>query len=433
MSGKSKFKGKKLLILGSSTMARELTVYARENGAHTIVTDYLDPVQSVAKQYADEYWMISTADTDALIQKVRAEHIDAVFAGISEFNLLQAEKISVSLHLPFYFTKKQWDSIARKDLFRKLCRECSVPTPVTYFAGDVSAFGKSDAARIRYPAIVKPVDCSASRGISLCSSEDELKAGIRKAAGCSASGRIIIEEVVRGREFTAHYTVFHGRAALVCMDNRYEAALHEGMVTTVPLARIYPSLFLESYRRQADPAVRRLCESIGLENAVLFIQGMYQEETDQFYIFEAGLRSAAEAPCRFLEKVTGQNHLKMLLDMALTGESGYVQEKETPDLDGKCCGVVSFASAGGTVDRIEGLEETVLQMDCVIDVENRYPPGTTVPSGDTLRQLALRFVMVCESRRAMADNIARLNSHIRILDTDGEPMQVTLDPERILS
>lgn len=74
----------KLLMLGSNNCSMEMLEYAREKGIYTIVTDSFLPEHSVAKLYADEYWMIDTADTDYLEQKCREHSIDAIVCGISE-------------------------------------------------------------------------------------------------------------------------------------------------------------------------------------------------------------------------------------------------------------------------------------------------------------------------------------------------------------
>lgn len=83
-------KGKKLLILGSSTGSVDLIKHAQNHGAIVYVADYYDAEHSPAKRYADEAVLLSTADTNSLEAYIRSEKIDCVYAGISEFNLIQA-------------------------------------------------------------------------------------------------------------------------------------------------------------------------------------------------------------------------------------------------------------------------------------------------------------------------------------------------------
>ena len=68
-------------------MSCEMVRYAQSKGIYTIVTDYLEPEKSIAKQISDEYWMINTSELDVLEQKCREDGVTAVICGISEFNL----------------------------------------------------------------------------------------------------------------------------------------------------------------------------------------------------------------------------------------------------------------------------------------------------------------------------------------------------------
>ncbi|MGM9779306.1 MAG: hypothetical protein ACI3ZD_13420, partial [Prevotella sp.] len=58
------FKGKKILILAGAGVHCKDVRAAKELGAYTIVTDYLDPHLSPAKTIADEYWMLNIMDVD---------------------------------------------------------------------------------------------------------------------------------------------------------------------------------------------------------------------------------------------------------------------------------------------------------------------------------------------------------------------------------
>ena len=208
-------------------------------------------------------------------------------------------------------------------------------------------------------------------------------------------------------------------------------AVHEGNVTTIPAARIYPSLFYDEYIEQVNPSMLNLCRELGVNNAVLFVQGMY-DRNEGFHIFEGGLRSAGEAPYRILDQVNGVNYIHLLVENALLGTSvTFSEEKEDPTLRNKCCGVVSFVSKGGVVGEISGLEEAVRNTSSVITYESRYPVGVETPNGDTLRQLMIRFIMICENREQMAEDIRYLNEHVVVNDNQGKPMTVRMKPERV--
>ena len=427
---KQKFAGKTLLVLGSNVGATEIVQYARENGAYKIVADYYPIERSKAKQVADEAALISTADTEALNKLIIEKRVDGVLAGVSESNLLKAMELSQKKGLRFYCNKMQWDSIENKGQFRKLCEKNGVPCPKTYYIGK-----KLDCDMLQgitFPLILKPVDCAASKGIYICTDKEQLNDNFTKAISCSNSGEVIVEEFVSGNEFTAHYTIANGKASFSCIDNRYPVATHEGKVTTIPAARIYPSIYIDDYIETVNPALIKLCESIGIENGVVFVQGIHNPETGQFWIFEGGLRSAAELPSRLISKISGINYMNNMVDYILLGKGTFPSDKDDPYMKDKCCGIVSFVAKHGVVGAICGLEDAIAATPSVIEYESRYPVGSVTPDTNTLRQLMIRFVMICDSREQLVKDVTYLNEHIAVLNDKDENMVIKLDPDRII-
>ena len=69
----------------------------------------------------------------------------------------------------------------------------------------------------------------------------------------------------------------------------------------------------------------------------------------------------------------------------------------------------------------------------VIEYESRYPVGAKTPNGNTLRQLMIRFVMICDNREQMAYDIQFLNEHIRVLDENRKNMVLKMEPKRVFT
>ncbi len=415
-----KYDGKKLLILGNNAGSAEILEYAKQNGAYIVVSDYIPYEESKLKKEADEHLSVSTAETEELADYIKTNNINGVIAGISEFNLNQAMLLSDMCSLPYYCTKEQWDLVNNKKNFRKLCEKFYVPCPKTYF---------KDTAE--FPCVLKPVDSCASQGVFICRDRRELEQRIPQAVSFSSSEEIIIEEFAEGVEFSAHYTISNGKATLSSIDNRYPVKVHEGEVTSIPIARIYPCSFIDSYLKQVNQPMLRFCEGIGLTDSLLFIQGIYNTSKDTFYIFEAGLRSAAETPFRFISLVNGTNPIEVIIDHNLLGHTDYDLSKENPFINNKCCGVISFVAKSGTVEKIKGLEDTVRQLSSIVRYELRYFEGDKIPDTDTLRQIIMRFVMICDSREDMINDIEYLNKHIDVFDNSGKSLLIKMDPERI--
>ena len=419
-----KFSGKRILFLGTNVGSVDMVKYAKSHGAYTIVADYLPEKESEAKQICDRSYSISTADTEGLLCLARAEKINGVLAGISEFNLLQAMRLCNLCDLPFYCNFKQWECVENKKEFRKLCLKFNVPTPKTYYTGNSDI----EFENLIYPLVVKPVDSGASKGVSICNNRQECAEAIEIAKEISDSGSVIIEEFVKGEEFTAHYFIVDGKSKLISIDNRFPVSVNQGSVTTIPVARLYPSLFLDEYEKQVNEKMIDLCDSLCLNVGVLFVQGLYNKESNCFYIFEAGLRSAGEAPYRILEVVNGTNYMHALVDYSLLGKvTEYNIRKEDPKLKGKSCAVISFVSKGGRIAKITGVEEISETIPHIISSERRYKEGDITPSGNTLYQIVLRFVLVCDTKKQLYDDINQINNSVHVLGDDGSDICLRFD------
>ena len=416
-----KFEGKKLLLLGSSLGILDIIKYARENGAITIVADNLPVEKSLGKQFADESALISTADVDKLKEFIKCRGVNGIFAGISEFNMLKAMELCQFFGFPFYCTREQWDLIENKESFRNLCVIYGVPCPKTYYSG--SDVTKENLEAIQFPVIVKPVDSTASVGISICDNYDSLNKAIPIAIEKSDKKRVIIEEFFVGEEFTAHYAIVNGKVSLSCVDNRVPVAVNEGNVTTVPLARIYPSSFIDKYIEQVNDKMVDLCKSLRLNTGVLFVQGLYNRQKNVFSIFEAGLRCAGEVPYHMIEKCNGINFMNNFVDYSLLGKVYDCDiALDDPYLKGKTCCTISFVSKGGTVGKIIGYNEIQNIVPSIVYRECRYKKGDETPNGNTLRQIMLRFVLVCDSVEQMVCDVETINKSITVLNDKGEDM-----------
>lgn len=425
------FQDKKILLLGSNVGSVDIVKYAKKNGAYTIVADFLPSQKSIAKQFSDEDILVSTDDIDTLKKIIVEKGVDAIIAGVSEFNLLNAQKLAQYFDMPFYFNQEQWNVIENKGAFRSLCKKFDVPCPKTYYVG--KRLSEEDFSKLRYPLIVKPVDASSSIGINVCRDERSLRNAQQIALEASKSGRIIVEEFFQGDEFSATYTITNGIVTLSMVDNRYPITLNEG-ATTIPVARVYPSTFIEEYIKQVNDRVVDLCKYLNINTGTLFVQGLYNTKINKFSIFEAGLRCAGEAPYRIIDYVNGVNFMHSLVDYSLLGKViAFDVSKEDPFLKGKQCCVLSFVAKGGRINKIIGFHEVENSLKSIIATECRYKEGDMLPKTNTLRQIVLRFVLVCNSKEELARDIDYINEHVAVLDEKGDELCLKFDSKRLFN
>lgn len=410
-----KFAGKKLLVLGTNTGSVEIVNYAHENGAYVIVADYLPPEQSAAKQIADESVLINTADVEALCDYGRRKKIDGVFSGVSEFNLSSVQKVASVLSLPCYFTERQWNLVANKENFRKLCVEAGMPTPKTY---DIPL--GNDFQHVIFPVICKPVDQAAGVGIKICHNEWELRAAYAMARDCSSSGNVIVEEYVQGDEFSMVYNVADGEVALSCT---YDRLLNRRVLGVLPIcqASVFPSKHSETLVNQCDAGMRRLIELLQLRNGTLFLQGIIRG--GKCYVFEAGLRLSGGATYRFVEKYNGVNVLHSLVDYALLGRMNHIIKREDATFGGRFCALIGVLVNTGSVAEIVGMDQ-MRESAGDFDLISSIAPGSVIPAAVPVKHNPIRVYAYGHSLQEVFDIGKRANALIDVLDAKGRSLRV---------
>ena len=95
-----------------------------------------------------------------------------------------------------------------KDLTKRLAAGAGVDTPRWSFAEYTAADVDSLTSRTPVPCVVKPVDSGSSIGVSIAMDKKQLRAALLE--GLSYGGRCVLEQYVRGREFSVG--ILEGRA-----------------------------------------------------------------------------------------------------------------------------------------------------------------------------------------------------------------------------
>lgn len=412
------FDGKVFLELGTNVASVDIVQYAKSEGAYVIVTDYLPEEKSEAKKYADETYMISTLDTDLLVELIKAKRVDGVFCGVSEVNLKSVRLLAEKTGLPCYFTKEQWEICENKADFKELCNKFHVPTAKQYRLGAVPTREELDI--IQYPVIVKPVDLCASRGIHICHNEKQLLEGYQDAYAQSPSHNVIVEQYIVGDEISATYTFLNGECRFSMLSQMYYNMEQKGLVP-LPDAYIYPSKHLSAFLEKINEPMKKMLKSIGLKNGTIFVTGIATD--NEFAFFEAGLRMAGTAPYNFVSYINGINIMELLTEYAINGKISKPEliEKENPQLNKKICCLYSLLNSGGKIGNISGVEKAC-RIPGVIHHTIQRDIGDEIQKDGTLGQVNVRFYIVKETINEIREVIEKIQQIVKITDINQKNM-----------
>lgn len=406
-------KGKRLLILGGMRFSCEIVNKAREMGIHTIVADYNRIEDSPGKQIADEAVDLSVIDVEAVVSYVKKNAIDGVIVGFNDMLLPYYAEICQKCGLPCYGTKEQFETLIAKDRYKALCRQFGVPTIQEYDMNDEI---------INFPVLVKPVDSSGSRGITICYNRLELEHAVSIGKHASKSGKVLIERYMDGREVTVFWTLQEGNYYLSALGNRHVKHNQGNDVIPLPVGYTFPSVFLPKYRAEVEENCKTMFRHLGLKDGMMFMQCKVEDDT--CYVYDLGFRLTGSLEYKILERICGYNPLEMMIVYALTGKMGdeSIADKAVPEFKTPAFNV-SCLCAPGTIKEISGIE-VVKAMPEVEDVIIAHAPGETITEQmkGLLSQIAVRVLGSVEKTEQLLPIMLKIGDAIHIVGMHGEDL-----------
>lgn len=406
-------KGKRLLILGGMRISCEIVRKAREMGIYTLVADYNKIEDSPGKQIADEAVDLSVIDVDTVVSYIKTHNIDGVFVGFNDMLLPYYAEICEKAGLPCYGTKEQFETLIAKDKYKALCRQFGVPTIPEYDIND---------EHIQYPVLVKPVDSSGSRGITICHNCRELDEAVAVGRKASKSDKVLIERYMDGREVTVFWTFQDGNYYLSALANRHVKHNQGQDVIPLPVGYTFPSVYLPKYRAEVEENCKRMFRHLGIKDGMMFMQCKVENGT--CYVYDLGFRLTGSLEYKILERVCGYNPLEMMICHALTGKMGEesIADKAVPEFETPAFNV-SCLCAPGTIKEITGIDE-VKAFPEVEDVVIAHVPGETITEQmrGLLAQITVRVLGSVESKDRLLPTMQKIDDTIHIIGTEGEQL-----------
>jgi len=413
--------GKKvLLILGAISVINEIVLNAKAKGYYVIVTDYYE--NSPAKQYADESWLLSIDDVDGIVEKCKENHVDGVMNYCIDPGQKPYQQICEKLGLPCVATFEQFDIMTNKDKFTEACKRYDVGV-IPEFELD-EHMRSEDIDALEFPVMVKPVDSRASKGLYVCHTKEEVPQAVEYALSFSKRKKIRVEKYLQGcPEVCAKYVACDGEIFFTTMADVYTCYAPGG--TRVYLGtQTYPSKYYEEYIRTTNDKVISMLKGIGLKNGATSFTGFY--DNGVFRFFDPSLRMGGAQDWRVADAASGVDISDLLTNFAIHGKMGDVDEVRKIDkaFARKESALLYFDIVPGKIARFEGIEEAA-QIPGVVGYHQCHVIGDEVVKFGTSDNVAIRFILSCDSADELIDTIKKVQSVIRIEDAEGNSLIVS--------
>ena len=414
-------KGKTLLVMDRTSLAACAVIRAKEMGIRTVVANFYKTEDSPSKQVADIAIDIDISDIDAMVNLIREYNVEGIFVGWTDSHLPFYAEICEKAGLPCCGTVEQFDIVSNdKRRFKEACLEYGVPTPDVYNI-DID-FKREDLDKIKYPVMVKPADGSGGRGIMKCNNEEELISHYKELYESSASKKIVCERYMQSEnEIFIHYTVQDGYPSLSSSFLKYKVTVEKSKAASC-LFHMFSPKFLEDYKRDIEPRVIGMIQGLGIKYGNIMFQGF--EEGGKLYFHESGLRMGGEQFYVFSEKLNGISSLELMIEFALTGKMTLYDVKTQDNFKfSKYCCNYYVPLKPGKICKIEGVDE-VNAMPQVLQNRQFKEIGDVISSTSSLDRVIFRLHVMDDTKDAFAKTLCRISETLKILDEDGNDMQL---------
>ncbi|OAZ67906.1 Phosphoribosylglycinamide formyltransferase [Bacillus siamensis] len=203
------YQAKKMLLLGSGELGKEVVIEAQRLGVVTVAVDsyeHAPAMQTAHKSYVID--MLDKAQVREVIEKEKPDLIVPEVEAIATDELLKLEEEGFHVIPNARAAKLTMD---REGIRRLAAEKLHLPTAGYEFANTYEEF-KEAAETIGFPCVVKPLMSSSGKGQSVCRSASRLEScwNMAMEGGRVKNGRVIVEEFI---PFESEITLLTVRAA----------------------------------------------------------------------------------------------------------------------------------------------------------------------------------------------------------------------------
>lgn len=186
---------RKLLLLGSGELGKEVVIEAQRLGIETIAVDRYE--NAPAMHVAHRSYVINMQDGEALRAIIESEKPDYIVPEIEAIATETLVKLEQEGHNVIPTARAARLTMDREGIRRLAAEELQLPTAPYQFAESLDEL-RAAASALGFPCVIKPIMSSSGKGQSVCKSAEELESCWTYAmeGGRTNKGKVIVEGFV---------------------------------------------------------------------------------------------------------------------------------------------------------------------------------------------------------------------------------------------
>lgn len=312
---------KKLAIIGASYLQLPLIEKAKKYGIETHVFAW--KANDVGERIADYFYPISIVEKEAILLKCKEIGINGICSIASDLAAITVNYVAYKMNL----VGNSLESVrmsTNKYAMRKCFEKNGVPSPKSIKVKEMKNFEKIN---LEYPLIVKPVDRSGSRGITMleCRGGYKLEEAITNAKEQSFEKAAVIEEFCTGQEYSVECISWKGKHTFLAITCKYTT----GVPHFIEKAHLEPARLSGDLLNQVKKVVFHALDSLKLVNGASHSEIKISEK-GKIQVIEVGGRMGGDyIGSHLVELSTGIDFVHAVIQIAL-GKQPDLSKKYLP-------------------------------------------------------------------------------------------------------
>ena len=311
---------KKLLLLGGSSQQVIAIETAKRLGYYTILCDYLP--DNPGQYSADKFYQESTTDKDLILKIATEEKINGIIAYASDPAAPTAAYVAEKLNLPTN-PFESVNTLCNKDLFRLALKKNGFAVPQSLGFSEPQE-AKNQSGGFNYPVIVKPVDSSGSKGVTVVRAVEDISNAIDFAFTFSRCKRIVIEEYIeKDHPYLIGGDIFvvDGKIKIWGLLNCHR---DESVNPLVPVGKSYPLMLTEEQIKVARDTLQKLVTALKIDNGPMNVE-LVVDKNNRCFMIDAGPRCGGNMIPDLLGMIFDVDIVELCIKLAM-GEMVDVEE-----------------------------------------------------------------------------------------------------------
>ncbi len=398
------------IILGGTSPHIELVQNLKARGYKTVLIDYLE--NPPAAQYADEHIRESTLDYDKVLEIAKEKCANLVISTCIDQANISACYTAEKLGLTKPYSYKIALDVTNKELMKTIFVENGIPTSKYVCTTSLENY---DITGMKFPLVVKPVDCNGSKGVRKALDEKEVEIYLKDALSLSRTHNAIIEEFKEGMEIQVDCYIKNGKAQVI-MTRQKRKFFMDNADELQSVGSVVPAEVSENVQNEIGIIANNIAKAFKLKNTPMFFQAIVKD--DEISVIEFAPRIGGGLSYQMLRLITGIDIIDVAVDSFLEKESNI--EIKSPEF---LYATNLIYASEGIFDRIVGYEK-LLEDGKIEKFYITKTQGTEIDPGMASKNRVGAFLIKARTKEELYENIKRVNAAIEVYSTQNEPMML---------